>query len=126
MSSSANAMNYLQKKESGDLCTSDENYFLIKEDKQTIELLAHVSKSLCPSAQNSLGWCYEHGLGIKKNEIRAKQLYQEAAHKGCLFALFNLGYCYEYGIGIEKNNHHAKKLYKKFTKQVLRSKNNAR
>jgi len=43
---------------------------------------------------NSLGICYEHGIGVEKNWNEAIKLYEEAAEKGHIQSIFNLGYLY--------------------------------
>lgn len=54
-------------------------------------------------AQNSLGLCYEDGVGVEKNETAAVEWYTKAANQGFADAQLNLGFCYEDGIGVEKN-----------------------
>jgi TPR repeat protein len=58
-----------------------------------------------------LGDCYQNGIGAKKNEIKAFELYTEAAEKGHIAAIYVLGYCYENGIGTQKNEIKAFELY---------------
>jgi hypothetical protein len=58
-----------------------------------------------------LGYCYQYGIGIEKNEIRAFQLYKEAVEKGHIISKYDLGRCYQKGIGTEKNVIKAFELY---------------
>src|SRR6266511_5403989 len=54
-------------------------------------------------AQYNLGRCYEYGIGIQKDEIKAFELYKVAAKQGHNFAQNSLGLLYENGKGIEKD-----------------------
>jgi TPR repeat protein len=54
-------------------------------------------------AQNGLGFCYFHGIGVKKDSKEAVKYYQLAAAQEDIAALNNLALCYENGDGIEKN-----------------------
>ncbi|CAB4478331.1 unnamed protein product [Rhizophagus irregularis] len=51
--------------------------------------------------------------GIEKDEIRAFELFKEAAGKGDIDAMNNLGKCYQNGIGTEKDKIRAFEMYKK-------------
>ncbi len=53
--------------------------------------------------QFNLVRCYQLGTGVKKDEIKAFELYKIAAEKESSNVQFNLGYLYEYGIGTEKD-----------------------
>ena len=86
------------------------------------------SKAGHPTAQNSLGWLYESGLGIQKNSQKAFNLgqnslgncyysgnefehnpqqavywYTKAAEKNYAVAQDNLGNCFRYGCGVEQD-----------------------
>ena len=41
-------------------------------------------------AQNCVGYCYEKGLGVEKNDIKAFNFYLQSANNGCIEAYFNL------------------------------------
>ncbi|CAB4482374.1 unnamed protein product [Rhizophagus irregularis] len=49
---------------------------------------------------------------LNKNEVKAFELYKEAAEKGHIDSIHNLGYCYQNGLGTEKNEIKAFELYK--------------
>ncbi|GES80273.1 kinase-like domain-containing protein [Rhizophagus clarus] len=53
----------------------------------------------------------------EENEIKAFELYKEAAEKGQINAIFGLGYCYQYGIGTEENETIAFELYEEAAKK---------
>ncbi|RIA82659.1 hypothetical protein C1645_862285 [Glomus cerebriforme] len=59
-----------------------------------------------------LGYRYQHGIEIEKNEIKAFKLYKQAAEKGHINSMYELGKCYQYGIGIGKNETEAFESYK--------------
>ncbi len=49
-----------------------------------------------------LGYCYQKGIGIEIDKVKAFNLYKEAAENDSLDAKVKLGYCYQKGIGIDK------------------------
>src|SRR6266540_1931365 len=63
-------------------------------------------------AQYNLGRCYQNGMGIEKDEIKAFEYYKKSAEKGYVEAQFQLGCCYYEGIGTEVNKDWAFDLYK--------------
>ncbi len=56
-----------------------------------------------PAAQYSLGFMYESGWGVARNDQEAAGWYQVAADQGHAQAQFNLGRLYMEGRGVEKN-----------------------
>lgn len=56
---------------------------------------------LNPFAFNSLGFFYEEGeeVGIRKDLLISRKLYEISAHMGYFWAQANLGYCFQRGIG---------------------------
>ena len=60
-----------------------------------------------------LGFMYEYGNGVEKNEQKAVELYKKACDGGEVHGCTNLGVMYEYAIGVEKNEQKAVELYKK-------------
>ncbi len=63
-------------------------------------------------AQNNLGWCYQHGLGVEKDYTKAAQWYRKSATQGYAKAQNNLGYCYEHGYGVKQDYGMASEWYK--------------
>src|SRR5574344_1771571 len=63
-------------------------------------------------AQDSLGICYEKGLGIGINYIEAVKWYELAAEQGLADAQHNLGVCYLLGHGVEEDYTQAVKLWR--------------
>jgi TPR repeat protein len=66
-----------------------------------------------PRAQNELGYCYEHGLGVAKDPQDAVKWYRKAAEAGNSAGQNNLGYCYEHGLGVAKDPEEAVLWYRK-------------
>ena len=62
---------------------------------------------------NNLGYCYQFGIGKKKDEFKALEIYFKSAEGGYPGAQNNLGYCYQNGIGIEKDEKEAFEWYSK-------------
>jgi uncharacterized caspase-like protein len=56
-----------------------------------------------PEAQNALGYCFEKGLGVVKNEQRAFELYTKAAAAGSPVAMESLGGAYANGLYVKKD-----------------------
>ena len=50
-----------------------------------------------------MGNCYQNGIGVKKDEIRAFDYYKKSAEKGYVIAQNTLGYLYQNGQGTEKD-----------------------
>ena len=72
-------------------------------------------------AQNMLGYCYQHGLGVKtdpkkSSEYYSFEKYSLSAEQGNSFAMNYLGCCYDEGIGIDENKIKAFEWYKKSAK----------
>ena len=55
-------------------------------------------------AMRSLGFLYEMGNGVPKDDKKAFELYKKSAERGSAIAQLSLAYCYLDGIGIQKNN----------------------
>ena len=68
-------------------------------------------------AQVNLGWCYESGTEVEKDEQKAVEWYQKAAEQGYANAQCNLGVCYEHGTGVEKDEQKAVEWYQKAAEQ---------
>ena len=48
------------------------------------------------NGQNSLGYCYQHGVGVVKNEEEAVKWYKLASEQGFPEAKYMLAHIYEY------------------------------
>ena len=78
-------------------------------NKMSAELYRVAAEQGNAKAQWHLGICYENGLGVKKNEAKAFNLYCMAAKEG--FGESHLGECYRRGIGTEKDETEAIKWF---------------
>ena len=67
--------------------------------------------------QNALGYCYEYGLGLKKDYAKAVEWYRKAAEQGDAKAQFNLGLCYDFGQGVTEDAVEAVEWYRKAAEQ---------
>ena len=69
------------------------------------------------SAQTNLGFMYEKGRGVGKDNREAVRWYRKAAEQGYARAQSNLGFMYEYGRGVGKDNREAVRWYRKAAEQ---------
>lgn len=79
-------------------------YRLKEEYNQAIEFYKKSIDLKEPLGYNGLGYCYEFGLGVKKNISLAIENYKIAADMGCAKAMNNLAGFYLEGEGLERNN----------------------
>ena len=82
-----------------------------------IPLIQESAEKGYADAQCHLGYCYENGQGISKDEQKAVEWYKKAAEQGNPYAQYNLGNCYEYGQGVSKDEQKATEWYKKAAEQ---------
>ena len=68
-------------------------------------------------AMNDIGFMYERGLGVTKDDAEATKWYRKAAEQGHAGGQLNLGYMYEKGYGVTKDNAEAVKWYRKAAEQ---------
>lgn len=73
------------------------------------------------NAQCYLGFCYERGEGVDKDQEEAVKLYRCAAEEGNPTAQYNLGSCYENGRGVNQIYHEAINWYTKAAEQGYQS-----
>ncbi|KAF0497054.1 calmodulin-dependent protein kinase [Gigaspora margarita] len=65
---------------------------------------------------SNLGYCYQNGIGIEKDEYKVYIYYKKFAEIGNIVRIYNVGYCYNKGIGIEKDKNKAFIYYQKSAK----------
>lgn len=88
---------YLKSAEQGD---KDGQYYtaLIYVTKQNYQEAVKWSQLAAEQGQaeaiNQLGWHYEHGFGVEKDEKKAAALYLQNAEQGNAIAQFYLSGCY--------------------------------
>jgi len=68
-------------------------------------------------AQGSLGWMYQNGVGVTKNDAQAALWYRKAADQGDMVSQDNLGGMYENGQGVAKDGVQAALWYRKAADQ---------
>jgi TPR repeat protein len=66
-----------------------------------------------PYAETNLGWLYENGQGLPKDEAQAASWYRKAADHGDAQGQINLGWLYEMGQGVVKDEAEAARWYQK-------------
>ena len=62
---------------------------------------------------SNLGFMYNNGNGVEKNEQKAAELYKKACNGGEMNGCYNLGLMYADGNGVEKDLSKAVELFKK-------------
>jgi TPR repeat protein len=81
----------------------------------------NLSKSLAEkgdvSGYRGMAYCFQFGIGVKKDETEKFNWCAKAAERGCAISQFNLGLCYEKGMGIAKNEEKAFAWYNKSASQ---------
>ncbi|RIB15247.1 kinase-like domain-containing protein [Gigaspora rosea] len=60
-----------------------------------------------PDGINRLGYCYEYGIGVEKDERKAFTYYQKSAEMNNSNGIYQVGYCYYLGIGVDVDKHKA-------------------
>ena len=68
-------------------------------------------------AQFALGWLFEKGLGVSRDDKQAALSYQQAAQQGQVNAQLRLGAMYETGRGVDRNDEQAFYWYRKAGEQ---------
>jgi hypothetical protein len=55
------------------------------------------------TADNNLGWAYEHGPGVKQDYQQALTWYRKSAELGNAVGQYNLGWMYQHGLGVKQD-----------------------
>ncbi|RIB02337.1 kinase-like domain-containing protein [Gigaspora rosea] len=66
-----------------------------------------------PDGIYRLGYCYEYGIGVEKDERKAFTYYQKSAEMNNSNRIYQVGYCYYLGIGVDVDKHKAFTYYLK-------------
>jgi len=72
-------------------------YFFTKNYIEAARHLKVAADAGTPDAQNALGYCFENGLGVVKNDQRAFELYASSAAAGSAVGMASLGNAYAGG-----------------------------
>jgi TPR repeat protein len=78
---------------------------------QEIDWFQKAARTGQAEAQANLALCYQHGLGVDKNQQEAFRLWTLAANQNHAYAQWNLGICYEHGLGVDKKGKKAVQWY---------------
>src|SRR5438477_173688 len=84
--------------------------------EKNIETLKKLSEQNHPLAQVYLEGCYECGIGVEIDLLKAFELYQRSVEQNHPIGQVHLGQCYECGIVVEKDLLKAFELYQKSAK----------
>jgi TPR repeat protein len=63
-------------------------------NKRAFSLFAKAAERKESISYNTLGYFYDHGIGVKKNQEKALYWYKRAARVGDYVAQHNIGLCY--------------------------------
>ena len=95
-------------------------WFIAKKEAQTnleqkpdIEALTAKAEAGDTEAQTNLGWMYDNGEGVPKNDGEAVKWYRKAAELGYAIAQHNLAFMYAMGKGVAQDDVEAVKWYRK-------------
>lgn len=91
----------------------DGNYGQTVDNTQGIYWLKKAAEQNYSDAQNTLGYCYENGLGVLPDLTAAFNLYKKAAENGNKYAIHNLGEFYYFGRGVAKDVARAREYWQK-------------
>jgi TPR repeat protein len=74
-----------------------------RDPSRAVALLQRAVAQDYPPAMTALGYHFERGAGIARNEAQALALYRQAAAKGHADGMFNLGRLYQLGRGVPRD-----------------------
>jgi eukaryotic-like serine/threonine-protein kinase len=84
---------------------------------RAFELARSLAQGADREAQFTLGWLFEKGLGVPRDDKQAVLTYQQAAQQGQVNAQLRLGAMYETGRGVERSDEQAFYWYRKAGEQ---------
>ena len=73
------------------------------ECKEALELAQKSADMNCPRGKNMLGYLYEIGYCVPKNQQKAFELYKEAANENDPIAQYNMGIYYLNGLAVKED-----------------------
>jgi uncharacterized protein len=77
---------------------------LIEKDlTRAVAMLREAAEANCSDALHDLAVCYAKGVGVKRSDYKAAELYLQAALHGDKQSAFEMGRCYWHGIGVQRN-----------------------
>ena len=97
----------------GELCFKNKNYVA------AVQYYYASAEKGYAAAQTDVGYCYQKGLGVTRDNMEALKYHRKAAAQGNLWGMFNLGVSYELGSGVTQDIKEAVKWYRKSAEQGL-------
>jgi TPR repeat protein len=88
-------------------------YFKIREMDKAGKWLTDAAKQGLGEANLNLGYMYDKGLGLPRNDYEALKYYKKAAEQKVPQAYINIGLLYERGEGVKENPTEAAKWFQK-------------
>ena len=89
----------------------------VKEANESEGWFSEQIKKVESKAYNFIGWCYEKGKVVAKNDTEAFKWYGKSAELGDADGQSNLGRCFSHGRGVVKDQKEAFKWWKKSADQ---------
>ncbi|RIB14224.1 hypothetical protein C2G38_1674245 [Gigaspora rosea] len=83
----------------------------ITENEEALKHYLKSANDINSDIKNDIGWCYEYGIRIAKDEKKAYEWYFKAAIENSFCGQNNLGWCFEKGIGVVKDERNAFEWY---------------
>ncbi len=93
------------------------NLYKAKDFTGAARLFQKLADQGNPKAQLQIGYQYQHGEGVRRNNEEAVRWYRKAAEQGNAVAQSNLGMMYEEGRGVRENWSDAVQWYRKSAAQ---------
>lgn len=91
-----------------------------------VESCRKAAESGYPPAQYNLGFCYETGHDVSRDEEKAFSWYKNAAKQGDSFAMHALGRCYANSIGTIQDDNCAAFWFDKAVEQIIQTNDDIR
>lgn len=84
-------------------------------EQNPLKAMAFFSRAkTCPAAMYHLGYCYDHGEGVSKDYLQAKNHYDSsinASDSSIAGSFFNLSLLYSYGLGVQSDFNRTSKFF---------------
>ena len=84
----------------------------LRDEREAVKWLLKAAGLGNAGAKLRLGWIYENGITVRKNRVKAAELYREAAEQGSTGAELSLGRLYHAGLGVKRDISEAERLYR--------------
>ena len=120
-----NGIDKNNKTEKREVISADEQYIFGEKyfnDKNYIEAAKwyqNAAEQGHAEAQNSLGWMYANGIGVKRNDSIAVNWYRKSAEQGNADAQNHLGWMFGNGSGVDQDYAEAMRWYRKAAREGL-------